>query len=529
MNHRDLLRPALILCVAALAIATTSARQAPAASAPMTVAATLRADRPGPVVNRNIYGHFAEHLGRGIYEGIWVGPDSPVPNTRGIRNDVVAALKALNLPVLRWPGGCFADEYHWRDGIGPRDKRPSMINTHWGGVVENNHFGTHEFMDLVEQLGTDAYISGNVGSGTVQEMMEWVEYLTSPADSPLANLRRQNGRDKPWRVPYFGVGNESWGCGGNMRPEYYADQYRRYNTYVKNYDRNAPLYRIACGANAGDLVWTETMMERIGRRMNGLSLHYYTLPTGNWRAKGSATVFGEDQWFSTLSRALEMDTHITKHTAIMDRTDADKRIGLVVDEWGTWYDVEPGTEPGFLYQQNTLRDAIAAALHFHIFHRHASRVVMANIAQTVNVLQAMILTDQEKMLRTPTYWVFEMFKVHQGGTFLPVELASPEYAFDGKTIPALSASATRSADGRTVHLSLANTHPRQAATMTVAIAGASPAAATGRLLTAPTMQAHNTFGAPDAVRPVALAGLSVAGGTLTVALPAKSVAVVELR
>ena len=526
-----------LLCVSSLssvllAWLVVAHAQAPAPAgptAPIGITATLRADQPGAVVNRNIYGHFAEHLGRGIYEGIWVGQDSPIPNTRGIRNDVLAALKELRIPVLRWPGGCFADEYHWKDGIGPREKRPAMINTHWGGVVENNHFGTHEFMDLVELLGTEAYISGNVGSGSVQEMMEWVEYLTSAASSPMANLRRQNGRDKPWRVSYFGVGNESWGCGGNMRPEYYADQFRRYNTFIKNYDRANPIYRVACGANGGNLNWTEVLMAMVGRQMNGLSLHYYTLPTGNWRDKGSATEFGEDQWFSTLSRTLQMDEIITKHAAIMDKTDAAKRVGLIVDEWGTWYDVEPGTEPGFLYQQNTLRDALAAALNFHIFQRHADRVVMANIAQTVNVLQAMILTDKEKMIRTPTYWVFEMFKVHQGGTVLPVELTSPDYVFGDQKILALSASATRAADGKTIHLSFANTHPNAAITLTVRLAGFAPASVTGRMLTAPTMQAHNTFAVPDAVQPTAFGGVTLVAGALEIHLPAKSVVVVQVR
>jgi alpha-N-arabinofuranosidase len=493
------------------------------------VAVTLRADQPGPVVNRNIYGHFAEHLGRGIYEGIWVGPASPIPNTRGIRNDVLAALRELNVPVLRWPGGCFADEYHWKDGIGPREKRPSMINTHWGGVVEDNSFGTHEFMDLVELLGTSAYITGNVGSGTPQEMMEWVEYLTSDAISPMANLRRQNGREKAWRVPYFGLGNEPWGCGGNMRPEYYADEFRKYNTFIKNYDRSKPIYRIAGGASDFNYAWTEILMERVGRRMNAASLHYYTLPTGNWNKKGSATAFGEDLWFATLSRTLRMDELITKHAAIMDRTDPDRRIGLAIDEWGTWYDVEPDTEPGFLYQQSTMRDALVAALNFHVFHKHAGRVVMTNIAQTVNVLQAMILTDKEKMIRTPTYWVFEMFKVHQGGTFLPLELTPPDYAFGSEKIPAVSASATRSADGRVVHLSLANTTPARALPIAVTLAGLKAVSAAGRLLTAPTMQAHNTFAAPDAVKPVPFDGLTLAGGVLTLTLPAKSVAVVELR
>ncbi len=524
--------PIALLLPAALVTAGLVAVRAQAPAAPGTPAAataTLRADAPGPVVNRNIYGHFAEHLGRGIYEGIWVGPGSPIPNTRGLRNDVLAALKALEIPVLRWPGGCFADEYHWRDGIGPREKRPAMINTHWGGVVENNHFGTHEFMDLVELLGTSAYVSGNVGSGTVQEMMEWVEYMTSPADSPLANLRRQNGRDTPWRVPYFGVGNENWGCGGTMRPEYYADEFRRYNTFIKNYDRANPIYRIACGASDENVRWTEVQMGAATRQMNGLSLHYYTLPTGSWGKKGSATGFGEDQWFSTLRRTLRMDDFITRHAAIMDKADPEKRVGLVVDEWGAWYDVEPGTEPGFLYQQSTLRDALVAALNFHIFQRHADRVVMANIAQTVNVLQAVILTDKEKMLRTPTYWVFEMFKVHQGGTFLPVDLQSPDYVFGQERIPMVSASATRAADKSAVHLSLANTSPSQPVTVTVALKGLAAASVSGRVLTAPAMNAHNTFAAPDTVQPSAFDGASLKGETLEVRLPAKAVVVLTLK
>jgi len=523
------LRQSLLAAVFVLAAIPLVGGQPSAPGPAATVVATLRADQPGPVVNRHIYGHFAEHLGRGIYGGIWVGPGSSIPNTRGVRNDVLAALKALDIPVLRWPGGCFADEYHWKDGIGPREKRPAMINTHWGGVVEDNSFGTHEFMDLVELLGTDAYITGNVGSGTAREMMEWVEYLTSDAVSPMANLRRQNGRDKAWRVPYFGIGNEPWGCGGNMRAEYYADEFRKYNTFIKNYDRAKPIYRIASGADSFNYTWTEVLMDRVGRQMNGSSLHYYTLPTGNWRAKGSATKFDEDQWFSTLSRTLRMDELITKHAAVMDKADPEKRIGIIVDEWGTWYDVEPGTEPGFLYQQNTMRDAVAAALNFHIFHRHADRVVMANIAQTVNVLQAMILTDKEKMVRTPTYWVFEMFKVHQGGTFLPVELQSPDYVLGDQKIPAISASATRAVDGRTIHLSLVNTNPRLPATITVALAGATPASVTGRVLTAPTMQAHNTFAAPDTVRPTAFGGATIASGALEIRLPARSVVVLELK
>lgn len=496
-------------------------------STPLASTLVLRADQAGPVINRNIYGHFAEHLGRCIYEGFWVGPESAIPNTRGIRDDVVAALKKIRIPVLRWPGGCFADEYHWKDGIGPREKRPSMINTHWGNVVENNHFGTHEFMDLVDLLGCEAYICGNVGSGSVQEMMEWVEYLTSDAKSPMADLRRANGRDDAWHVKYFGVGNESWGCGGNMRPEYYADQYRRYNTFVKNYRPDRPVYRIACGANAFDYHWTEVMMREATPLMNGLSLHYYTLPNDDWFNKGSATDFAEDHWFITLQKTLRMEELLVKHGAIMDKYDPQKRVGLIVDEWGTWYNVEPGTNPGFLYQQNTLRDAIVAGLNFHIFHAHADRVAMANIAQTVNVLQAMALTDGAKMILTPTYHVFEMFTVHHDATVLRTDLISPDYAFDGKHIPAVSASASRNQAGQ-VHLSLVNSHPHDAITVSTTIAGHAAKSVTGRVLTADAMNAHNTFDAAETVAPKPFDGATLSGDKLTVTLPAKSVVVLAL-
>ena len=487
---------------------------------------TLRADLPGVKVNRNIYGHFAEHLGRCIYEGIWVGKESPIENTRGIRNDVVQALRELQVPVLRWPGGCFADEYHWMDGIGPREDRPKLINTHWGGVVENNHFGTHEFLDLCEQIDAEPYVCGNVGSGTVQEMMNWIEYMTSDADSPMANLRRQNGRDEPWKVKYFGVGNESWGCGGNMRPEYYADLYRRYNTFVKNYSGNN-IYRIACGSSYADYHWTEVLMSRAGRKMNGLSLHYYTIPTGIWGRKGSATDFDEAIYHATLKRTLQMEELVTKHGEIMNRHDPEKRVGMVIDEWGVWTDVEPGANPGFLYQQNTLRDAIVAGLNLHIFHRHADRISMANIAQTINVLQAMILTDKERMLRTPTYHVFEMLKVHQGGVFLPIELETPNYTHAGESIPAVSVSATRDEKG-SIHLSLINTDANRELPIRCSLRGTSASTIKGRILTATKINSHNTFDRPGTVHPEPFTEASIKEGTLTTVLPAKSIVVLKL-
>jgi len=494
----------------------------------MNTTIKLKPNEAGPTVNRNIYGHFAEHLGRCIYEGLWVGEDSPIPNIRGIRKDVLEALEALHIPVLRWPGGCFADEYHWKDGIGPRDRRPAMINTHWGGVVENNHFGTHEFLDLCELLGAEPYICGNVGSGTVQEMMEWVEYMTSPAESPMANLRRKNGRQDPWRVPYFGVGNESWGCGGHMRPEYYADEFRRYNTFVKTYAGNR-IYRIACGANSRDFNWTDVLMDRASQHMNGLSLHNYTLVGGKWPPSGSATDFAEDQWFSVLLNAVAMDDLITRHSTIMDKYDPEKKVGLIVDEWGTWFEVERGTNPGFLYQQNSMLDAVVAAVHFHIFHRHADRVQMANIAQMVNVLQSMILTDGPRMLRTPTYWVFEMFRVHQDGRFIPLELNSVDYARGNEKVPSVSASATRRAHEDVIDVSIANLHPRDAQPVSISLGGLSGARVEARILTGETMQAHNTFDQPDRVKPAGFTDYSLAGGRVDLQLPTHSVVVLSLK
>lgn len=487
----------------------------------------IDAERPLGTIERDLYGHFAEHLGRCIYEGIWVGEDSPIPNTRGIRNDVVAALKKLDLPVLRWPGGCFADEYHWRDGIGPRENRPKMINTHWGAAVENNHFGTHEFFDLCEQIGCEAYVCGNVGSGSVREMMEWVEYMTSDADSPMANLRRAHGREEPWRLKYFGVGNESWGCGGNMRPEFYADNFRRYNTFVKNHS-GQKITRIACGANTEDYRWTDVMMSRVPSGMDGLSLHYYTLPSGEFFGKkGAATGFPKEEWHATLWQALRMEELVSQHSAIMDKYDPERKVGMIIDEWGTWYDVEPGTNPGFLYQQNGIRDGLVAAIHFHIFHRHCQRVTMANIAQTVNVLQAMILTDKDAMLRTPTYHVFEMYKVHQGATALAVEVAGPDYIQGDRTIPQVHASASRDRAGK-IHLSLVNLHADQPASVSIHFPNTKPSQVRGRILTAPALDSHNTFEEPDAVAPKEFNDFQQDQNSLQINLPPRSVTVIQM-
>lgn len=496
---------------------------------------TVNVDQPKATISRQIYGHFAEHLGRCIYDGIWVGEDSPIPNVRGIRSDIVAALKAIKIPNLRWPGGCFADTYHWKDGIGPRQKRPSIVNVHWGGVTEDNSFGTHEFLDLCGQLECEPYICGNVGSGTVQEMSEWVEYVNSNASSPMTELRKANGKDGPWQVKYWGVGNENWGCGGWMLPDFYANLYRRFACFCRDYGDNK-LFRIACGPNDENYNWTEVLMENMSRKgtggngnpsgfMQGLALHYYThSPTGN----KSATEFGEDEWYGLLHRALKMEEMVTRHSSIMDQYDPEKLVALVVDEWGTWHAVEPETNPRFLYQQNTMRDALAASITFDVFHNHAERVRMANIAQTINVLQSMVLTEGEKMLLTPTYHVFEMNSVHHDADLLHTTIDAGTTGTGFYEVPAISASASRKGDGP-VNISVSNLDANSGASLSVDLRGCAAEIAAGRTLSAATINGHNTFEESEQVRPEPLQGIKLEGNKVVVNLPPRSVSVITVE
>ena len=472
-------------------------------------------------INRNIYGHFSEHLGRCIYQGLYVGPDSAVENVRGMRTAAVEALKKIRIPVLRWPGGCFADEYHWEDGIGPQSGRRRMVNTHWGGVVEDNSFGTHEFLDLCEMLGCEPDITANVGSGTIRELSEWVEYINSPSDSSTAQRRWANGRRDPWSVKYWGIGNESWGCGGNMRAEYYADVYRRYQTYCRQYTDVRP-YKIACGPSDSNYEWMQTLMERAARYMDGISLHYYTV-CNTWDNKSRATQFSTSEYYQTLKKALFMDELVTRHDAIMTRYDPEKRIGLVVDEWGTWHAVEPGTNPGFLYQQNTMRDALVASLTLDIFNRHCDRVTMANIAQTVNVLQAVILTEGDQIVLTPTYHVFDLYKEHQDARQIAAYVETDTIGEEEWRVPRISASASEKDGAITVTVSnLSESEPQD-----VTLEGFRAAAAEGRILTG-KMDAFNDFGAsPLGVQ--AMEGIALCDGKATFTLPPCSVAAVTLK
>lgn len=486
----------------------------------ITISADLSDE--GATINKDIYGQFAEHLGRGIYEGIWVGKDADIPNTKGFRNDVLNALRDIKVPLVRWPGGCFADEYHWRDGIGNPGERPVKVNTHWGGVEEDNAVGTHEFFDFVELLGADAYINGNLGSGTVQEMAEWVEYMTSDKNSTLANQRRKNGREQPWDIAYFGIGNESWGCGGNMTPEYYADLYKQFATFIKTPPGKKPKL-VGSGGHTEDTKWTDVLSANIEQNLDGISYHFYTLPNSDWSNKGHATEFTETDWFKTMERTYRMDKYLKDNIAKLETNDPQGKLGLYVDEWGTWYDPEPGRDPGFLYQQNTLRDAVLTAVNFNVFHHYAERVHMTNIAQMVNVLQAMILTDGADMLLTPTYHVYGMYKVFQDATAIEFTMSNSEYTEGDKTLPAVTASIAKGQDGK-YYIALVNLDPANEAQVNLSLTNSSFDKLEGHILTADAITAKNTFDAKDVVTPS-----SFTAKFDNLVIPAKSVVVAALK
>lgn len=508
---------ALLLAAGLLGLGQLSAQEAKLSLQPAT---------GKTIINKNIYGHFAEHLGTCIYGGFYVGDTSTIPNTEGVRNDVIAALKKLKVPQLRWPGGCFADTYHWRDGVGDKAKRPTMVNTWWGGVTEDNSFGTHDFLNMCERIGAEPYLAGNVGSGTVKELSEWVQYVNFKGVSPMSKMREENGRLAPWNVHFWGVGNEAWGCGGNMTAEYYAGEYRKYATFMTDWSNDSKLFRIASGANSGDLRWTEVLMRDIPHHMlEGVALHHYSVI--DWNKKGPSVDFTEAQYAITMREAWKMEALVTKHSAIMDKYDPAKKVALVVDEWGGWYNVEPGTNPGFLYQQNTIRDAVLAGMTLNIFNNHADRVKMANLAQAINVLQAVILTNKSKMILTPTYHVMEMYNVHQGATLLPLTITGPDYIFGKDTIPALTVSASTDSVGKT-HISLTNIDPHRAISVNLPLTGIKAKKVIGRILQSTKLQDHNSFEYPEKVKPAAFTGAVLKNDQLNLKMPAASVVVLEL-
>lgn len=514
-------------------VLTTAAIVAP--SAAQRVELSIDVSKTGPKIDRNIFGQFAEHLGHGIYEGIWVGPDSAIPNTRGIRNDVVTALKALKVPNVRWPGGCFADEYHWRNGVGPQ--RAVTLNPNWGGVVETNAFGTREYMDFLNQIGAEAYVSVNVGSGTPREAAEWLEYMTAAQPTTLAKERSANGHPEPYKVRYLGIGNESWDCGGNMTPDYYLSQLKIYSRFVRNFNPaqqdQQQMLKIAVGPGGGEARWTdwtEAIMKAYQQHtwswnFDGLSMHNYTVV--KWPPSFKSTAFGEADFAQILKATLEMDDLINKHSAIMDKYDPQKKVALVVDEWGGWYAPLPGSNPGFLVQQNSLRDAILAALNLNIFARHADRVRMANIAQMINVLQAMIMTDKERMVLTPTYYVFKMYVPFQDATFVPVTFEAGTYSNDGVNLPRVDAIAAKGTDGK-LWCEITNLDPNHSIDVGLNLTGTTANSASGETLTAPKVDSVNTFDVPRTVVPKPISARAQ-NGTITLKLEPKSVTVVSLE
>jgi alpha-L-arabinofuranosidase len=496
---------------------------------------SIDASKSGAKISRDLFGQFAENLGHGLYEGIWVGPDSPIPNTRGIRNDVVAALRELKIPNVRWPGGCFADEYHWRKGVGPREKRPATLNAAWGNVVDTNAFGTDEYMDFLNQIGSEAYVSINVGSGTPQEAAEWLEYMTAAAPTALAKERAANGHPEPYKVKLLGLGNESWSCGGDMTPDYYVSQMKIYSRFVHNMnpaqkDKDEML-KIAVGPGVSETEWTDAVMKAWKQHdwswdINGVSLHWYTTPTG-WPPSLPSTNFGVEDYDKTLKSTLFMDEFLRKQEVVMDKYDPQKKVALVVDEWGAWLAPLPGTNPSFLVQQNSLRDGILASLNLNIFARHADRVRLANIAQMINVLQAMILTDKEKIVLTPTYYVYKMYLPFQDATFVPVTFDAGTYTHAGVVLPRLDALAAKDTSGK-LWLELTNLDPEKPLEIDTQLTGITAGKANGQMLTAPAVDTVNTFAAPSGVVPKPVSA-KIANGKLKLTLAPKSVTVVSLE
>ena len=482
----------------------------------------------GTIIPKEIYGQFSEHLGRCIYGGLWVGKDSNIPNVDGYRLDVFNALKELQVPVMRWPGGCFADDYHWMDGVGPAEQRTKIANNNWGGTMEDNSFGTHEFLNLCERLGCEPYISGNVGSGTPEELAKWVEYMNSDAPSTVANMRRENGREEPWHVKYLGIGNEAWGCGGNMRPEYYSDLFRRYTTYTRDY-KGERLYKIASGASDYDYNWTEVCLNAIGDKMDAIAVHYYSVI--DWDNKTSATQFSDENYYKFLAKALDIEPTIQKHIAVMDKLDPEGKVDLLVDEWGTWWDVEPGTNPGHLFQQSTMRDAMVAALSLNVFQKYTRRIKMANIAQVVNVLQSMILTKDDQMVLTPTYHVFNMYKVHQDAEFIPVEFESEPLLWTEKgAVPSLSVSASRK-DGA-IHVSLVNPSLDKTQKITLGwetFKSSSKASVSGNILVAKDVHDYNDFGTEPKVCTREFKNIKKTAKGIEFEMPAASIVTIEIK
>ena len=471
---------------------------------------------PGEVVgeiNPYLHGHFAEHLGELVYPGICVPEDGAIPNTAGIRDDVAAALRPLGIPVLRWPGGCFADDYHWRDGIGPLDRRPLRLNRHWGMTAESGAFGTHEFVRFCRTIGAEPYFAANVGSGTPGELRDWVEYCNFAGSSSLADERRRNGAGEPFGVRFWGIGNENWGCGGNLGPEHYAEEFCRFRGYASDYS-GTRVQGIACGQNNADWEWTRRFFEHVhhshGNRLRlvqGYAAHYYC------GTAGTATEYTDAQWLELLARAFAVEGVVTGCRELMDEHDPERKIPLLLDEWGAWHPVEAGKPERGLYQQNTMRDACVAALTLDLFHAHADKLLMANIAQLINVLQALLLVEEDRCVRTPTYHVFDLYRPHKGASAVRLETFAEPVTDGGSSadwcrgrylhrgpfaLRAVQGSASMREDALCV--TAVNTHPTEPVDLDVELHGARWGEVEAVTLGTGDIRGYNTFDDPERVR-----------------------------
>ncbi|MBP8303304.1 MAG: alpha-N-arabinofuranosidase [Phycisphaerae bacterium] len=511
-----------------------------AADAMSPVEIDLALDDLGPVVSPHLYGHFIEHLGGVVYDGIWVGLDSGIPNTGGIRQQFIDDMRAIGAPNLRWPGGCFADGYHWRDGIGPMPRRPRTYNFWQSQMpqglqeVESNQFGTHEFMRLCRLIGAEPYLAANMGSGTPREFHDWVLYCNAPARVlSLADERAANGDPDPFRIKYWGVGNESWGCGGDMKPAEYATLYRRYVTQFPAYTQP---FLVAVGPRGhsldGDLSWTTGFFEAMqgGHRSNvhGFALHFYSDFRG---ARFRSGAHGPAEWYAVLREGLRTESIIEAHWREMAKFDPRHSTRLVIDEWGVWYPSGTEMTPAFILSQNvTLLDALHTAMTLDIFNRHADKIEMANLAQTINCLHSLFMAHGDRYVRTPVYHVFDMYRAHMGARLVPLRSGAQDLTVQvpggPATIPALSGSASVR-DGR-LTVTLVNPSLEAPISARLRLSGARPAEGRARVLTHSDMRAGNTFDEADKVRP-AWAQVKTEGPVVQVDVPTKAVVALEVR
>jgi alpha-N-arabinofuranosidase len=500
----------------------------------------LSVSEPGPVISPHVYGHFIEHLGGVIYDGIWVGRDSKIANVDGIRKRFVDDMKRLGAPNLRWPGGCFADGYHWRDGVGAAERRPRTYNF-WEArmpkgerATETNQFGIHEFMRLCRLVGAEPYVAANVGSSTPQEFHDWVLYCNAPRGTvSLADERARNGAREPFAVRYWGVGNESWGCGGDMTGGEYATEYRRFVTQFPVYTEP---YLVAAGPRGHsadrDLAWTEGFFQGLqgGRRarVDGFALHYYT----DFRQTAEdGAHFDANGWYAVLHKGALLEGILDDHWRVMGKYDPEHHTKFVVDEWGNWY--RGGTELGPAYilsQTITLRDALHAAMTFDIFNRHAEKIEMANVAQTINCLHSLFAAVGDKYARTPAYYTFEMYRPHMGARLVPMQIEVKELAVPvlsgTERLPGLSGSA--SIRDRRLAVTLTNPSHADGVSAVVRIGGGGRVSeGQGVVLTHEDMTATNTFDDPDNVTPTALP-VNVISDAAHVTVPPRAVVALEL-